>query len=308
MSKVGIDLGGTNIKAGIVNEENEIIAKGQKKTFAQRSAEEIMKDMEKLVEELLEEHHISKEQVEKVGIGCPGTIDSKTGTVIYSNNIVWENIELGAIMENSLQLPVKVYNDADCAALGETVAGAAKDCNNMILLTLGTGEGGGIILDGKVFDGYYAGGAELGHTTLIAGGEPCTCGRKGCLEAYASATAIIRIAKKKMEQEKESLLHEYNEIDGVAIFEAAKNNDRAANEAIDEYVMYLAEGIVNFVNIFRPEKVLLGGGISHAGDRLIQPVNEYVKKYCFGGNRTYIPEVMQLKLGNDAGIIGAANL
>lgn len=308
MVNVGIDLSGTNIKVGIVNEKQEIVAKGSTPTIATRPAEEIVADMAGLVLKLLKEHDLRIEEVNNIGIGCPGTIDSKHGIVAYSNNIPWNQVPLADMMKEKLGVDVKIHNDADCAALGEAVAGAAKGCSDMILLTLGTGVGGGIIINGKIFDGYYAGGAEIGHTTLISGGQLCTCGRKGCLEAYASATGLIRMAKEAMEKNKSSILHQCEKIDGAAIFHAAQEGDDLANEIVDQYIQYLSEGIINCVNIFRPEKILLGGGISHAGDRLIKPINAYIKDRCFGGDKAVVPEVSRMKLGNDAGIIGAANL
>ena len=204
-----------------------------------------------------------------------------------------------------------ISNDANCAALGEVVAGTARGCQNAVLLTLGTGVGGGVILDGKVMEGGV-GGAELGHTTLIAGGELCTCGRRGCIECYGSATGLIREANRAADAHPDSLLASMRakegEMNGLIAFEAMKQGDEVAKAVIDQYIEWVSEMVTNFVNIFRPEMVLLSGGICGQGRVLTDPVNAYVEKYAFAGKRIFIPPVMTAKLGNDAGIIGAANL
>ena len=240
-------------------------------------------------------------------------IDAASGTVVYSNNFDWENVPLGAYLEEKLGLPVRVSNDANCAALGEVKAGAAKDCRNCVMITLGTGVGGGVVMEGRIFEGGHAGGAELGHTTLIAGGEPCTCGRNGCFEAYASATALIRDTKRAAQANEKSMIWrlcdgDLEKIDGKTVFDAMQTGDETARRVVKQYLTYLGEGIVNMVNIFRPDKVLLSGGVCNQGKNLTVPLQEYVQKNSFAKEKGYVPEIAIATLGNLAGILGAAAL
>ncbi len=313
MYRVGIDLGGTNIKAGIVDENQKIVAQASAPTGAERSAEEVIADMAGLAKQLMEELQIDEDALMGIGVGCPGLVDAGAGIVRYSNNISWENVALVQELGKYFSCNIRISNDANCAALGEVKAGAAKDVSNAILLTLGTGVGGGIILNGKVFEGSNAGGAELGHVSMIMGGEPCTCGRHGCVEAYASATALIRDAKRAASADKKSLMNQMcggriENINGKIPFDAALEGDAAAKEVVENYYTYLAEAIANYVNIFRPDVVLLSGGICNQGMRLTKPVEEHLSFLCFGGDRAFVPPVRCAILGNDAGIIGAANL
>ena len=311
--RVGIDLGGTNIKAGIVNEDQQIVRESSIPTLVERGALSIMEDMAALVERLLAEEGLTKEHVAGIGIGSPGMIDAASGTVVYSNNFDWENVPLGAYLEERLGLPVRVSNDANCAALGEVKAGAAKDCRNCVMITLGTGVGGGVVMEGRIFEGGHAGGAELGHTTLIAGGEPCTCGRNGCFEAYASATALIRDTKRAAQANEKSMIWrlcdgDLEKIDGKTVFDAMQTGDETARRVVKQYLTYLGEGIVNMVNIFRPDKVLLSGGVCNQGKNLTVPLQEYVQKNSFAKEKGYVPEIAIATLGNLAGILGAAAL
>jgi len=311
--RVGIDLGGTNIKAGIVNEKQEIIRESSVPTLVERGAEPIMDDMAALVEMLMKEEGITKKEVTGVGIGSPGMIDAQSGTVVYSNNFDWENVALGEYLSKKLELPVRVSNDANCAALGEVKAGAAKDCENCVMITLGTGVGGGVVMNGKIFEGGHAGGAELGHTTLISGGEPCTCGRKGCFEAYASATALIRDTRRAADADEQSMIWRLcggdpAQINGKTVFDAMQTGDETARRVVKQYLMYLGEGIVNMVNIFRPDKVLLSGGVCNQGKNLTVPLQEYVQAHAFAGQKGFVPEIAIATLGNSAGILGAAAL
>ncbi len=313
MYRAGIDLGGTNIKAGIIDENQQIIAEASVPTKAQRPYTEIIADMANLIKGLLEELQIQENELAGIGIGNPGTIDAVKGIVVYSNNLGWENVPVVLEMEKYFHCPVKVSNDANCAALGEVKAGAAKEYKNAILLTLGTGVGGGIILDGKVFEGAHAGGAELGHINLIFGGEPCTCGRKGCIEAYVSATALIREAKRAAEKNPSSKLNslchgDLNMMNGKIPFDAAEAGDLTAKEVVEKYIVYLGETITDVVNIFRPDVVLLSGGVCNQGEKLTNPVSAYIKEKCFAGEKAFVPAVRCARLGNYAGIIGAANL
>lgn len=313
MYRAGIDLGGTNIKAGIIDENQQILLEDSVPTKVERTYQEVIADMANLVKKLLDQLQIAESELLGIGIGSPGTIDAQEGIVAYSNNFGWENVPLVAEMRKYFACPIAVSNDANCAALGEAKAGAAKETDNVVLLTLGTGVGGGVIVDGKVFEGAHAGGAELGHTSLIFGGESCTCGRKGCVEAYVSATALIRDAKRAACECQASKLNELckgdlSNMNGKIPFDAAWDGDEAAKKVIDSYLIYLGEAITNFVNIFRPDVILLSGGICNQGEKLTEPLNEYVKQQCFAGEKAYVPSVRCAILGNSAGIIGAANL
>ena len=199
MVTIGVDLGGTNIVAGVVSEEYKILAKAKCKTRAERTAEEIIKDMARLCREAVSEAGLTMADVASVGVGCPGTCNVQTGYVEYTNNIDFINVPLVAKMNELLGVPVYIENDANAAALGEVVAGAAKGAESCVCITLGTGVGGGVITDGKILQGCNFAGAELGHVVIQMRGEPCTCGRNGCWVAYASATALVRQTKAAMQ-------------------------------------------------------------------------------------------------------------
>ncbi len=315
MYRIGIDLGGTNIKVGLVDENQQMVQEKFTPTKSERPAEEVIADIAKTVLEVLEEQSLGVEDIAGIGVGCAGTIDAKNGEVPYSNNLGWENVPFAMLLQKYLhqECRVCISNDANCAALGEAKAGAARGVDNVVLLTLGTGVGGGVIIDGKVFEGAHAGGTELGHTSLVYGGELCTCGRKGCVEAYVSATGLIRDTRRAAEQNPDSLLNQLCEgdlsrINGKIPFDAMQQGDEVAAAVVNQYFDYLAEAIANFVNLFRPDMVLLSGGICNQGRKLTDPVNERVAKLCFGGDKSFIPPVRCASLGNLAGIIGAANL
>ena len=308
MYRIGIDLGGTNIAVGVVNENYEIVAHHSVPTGASRPAEDVIRDMGDAVEAVLVKAGVSIDQCESMGIGSPGTCDSEQGVVARAYNLGWFDVPVCAMLHERFGIPVRLSNDANCAALAETVAGAAIGCENMVLITLGTGVGGGIIIDGKIYAGMRSAGAELGHMLLVLDGEPCTCGRKGCWETYASATALIRQAKKAAAEHPESLLAQAEEITGLAVFQAADKGDAVAQAVIDQYCVYVAAGFTDLVNSLAPEMILLGGGISRQGERILAPMREYVMNNCFGQKDGAIPVIKAAALGNEAGIIGAAAL
>ena len=306
----GIDIGGTFVKCGIVDSDGSIIVKGKIPTGKDRAYQEIAKDIAAFVTELENQAGV---QTQAVGIGCPGTVDSETGVIIYSNNIAWENIPLGKELEKILNKPTYITNDANAAALGESFVGAGKEYNSSILITLGTGVGGGIVLDGKLFEGNGSAGAEIGHHVIRKNGKQCTCGRKGCFEAYSSATALMREARTRMAKNKDSMLWAVcngnkQNVDGKMIFDCAKAGDETAKNVVDWYVDYLAEGIANLANIFRPEAILLGGGVSAQGDALIIPTQKLVNERLYGGTQHAPVKVTVATLGNDAGLCGAGKL
>ncbi len=308
MYRIGIDLGGTNIAVGVVNEKYEIVAHHSVPTGASRPAAEVIGDMGDAVEAALAKAGVSIEACQSMGIGSPGTCDSEQGVVARAYNLGWFDVPVCAMLHERFGIPVRLSNDANCAALAETVAGAAIGCENMVLITLGTGVGGGIIIDGKIYAGMRSAGAELGHTLLVLDGEQCTCGRRGCWETYASATALIRQAQQAAADHPESLLAQAKEITGLAVFQAADQGDSVAQSVIDRYCVYVAAGFTDLVNSLAPEMILLGGGISRQGERILAPIREYVTNNCFGQKDGAIPVIRAAALGNEAGIIGAAAL
>lgn len=297
-ARIGIDIGGTDTKIGLVDVHNKLLDSVCIPTKAERPADEVIRTVAETALSILDKNGIAMEQCVGVGIGVPGTVDRKKGIVRYSNNIRWEDVPLVKEMSTYLPIPVEIANDADCAALGETIAGAGKECSDVVMITLGTGVGGGVVLDGEIYEGRGIGGSELGHMVIVENGEPCTCGRRGCLEAYASATALKREAKRASKKE----------LIPSEIFALAKQGDPAMKEVVEIYIRRLGLGIVNIVNIFRPQLVLLGGGISGQGESLLVPLRRILREECFGGERGDVPEIEEAVLGNNAGIIGAAGL
>ena len=307
---VGIDLGGTFIKGGIVDDLGNIVYEDKAPTESDKGAEKVAENIAALVKKLLERVELGADDVEGIGMGVPGMIDSKNGNVIYSNNLAWKDFAIGPRVSELTGLLVKIANDANVAALGEVKFGVAKGYENAILLTLGTGVGGGIVVDGVLIEGNKSAGAELGHSVIVAGGEQCTCGRKGCLEAYASATAIIRETKRAMQADKNSKMWEIGSLDqvtGKTAFDY-KDVDGAAKAVVDAYIEKLACGITNFANIFRPEVVILGGGVCAQGDGLIKPLQALLNKELFAGDLGPQVPIVIAKLGNLAGLLGGAAL
>lgn len=310
---IGIDIGGMSYKGGLVDNDGNIIFKATVPASSKRGNRQFMKDVKILVEELIKEAKKRNLDIEGMGFGIPGVIDSKEGVIKYSNNLKLKNINFVKQLKK-YELPIYICNDANTSTLGEARFGAARGLKNVVLLTLGTGVGGGIIVDNKLYTGEAGSGAELGHMVIKTGGRKCTCGRKGCFEAYASATALLRYTREYMVKYKDSKMWEFcsdfdNYIDGSTAFEAYKKyEDLAAKKVIDKYVMYLSEGILNYCNIFRPEMIIIGGGVSNQGDYIIKLINDYCKKYNYGFKSTPAPEIKCAVLKNDAGIIGASLL
>ena len=305
---IGIDLGGTNIAAGIVREDGKIVVQSSVPTLSQRPTDEIVKDMVFLSKQLIKDAELELNDIEAVGIGCPGTINFETGEVIYSNNIKMEHYMLAKEFQKYLNLPVKIDNDSNCAAMGEYIV-SGNNVPIFMFITLGTGVGSGLILNGKVFRGFNGAASEAGHITLVSGGEPCTCGKRGCWETYASVTALIRQTKVAMEKNPESLMHEIakaeGKISGRTSFDAAKQGDKAAQAVVKQYAQYVADGIVSVENVLQPDIISVGGGISREGEYLLQPVCEYA---AANGFNKFMPKtkIVTAQSFNDAGIIGAA--
>ena len=308
MYRIGIDLGGTNIAVGVVDSAYHLVAEADVPAGAQRPAEQVVADMCRAVELALDKAGLTARDCASIGVGAPGTCDPDRGVVVCAYNLGWFHVPVCAMLTAHFGLPARLSNDANCAALAETVAGAAVGCRNMILITLGTGVGGGIILDGKIVSGLGGAGGEPGHSLLVLDGEPCTCGRRGCWEAYASATALIRQGKRAAAAHPDSLLNDYPALTGRDVFNAADRGDAAAQAVLEQYYVYVAAGITDLVNTLAPEMVLIGGGISRQGERLLAPVRRYVSANCFGGEQRPQPVLRAAQLGNEAGIIGAAAL
>ena len=307
---IGIDLGGTNIVAAVVDEYGVLHAKAKKKTNAPRPYNEIFDDMAQCARDAIEASGIPFKDIEAVGIGCPGSIDQKTGSIEFSNNLDFYNAPIVRYMEKALDKKIYIENDANAAAWGEFLAGAGKGSNSMIMITLGTGVGSGIISDGRLLCGAYGKGAEIGHMSLILGGEKCTCGRRGCFEAYASATALIRQTKKAMKLNPQSDMWKIcggklSNVDGRTAFIA---KDKASKDVIKTYLGYLSDGIIDVINIFQPEILCIGGGICNEGKKLLNPINKKIAKYSYARFSKEQTKVEIASLGNDAGIIGAALL
>ena len=307
---VGIDLGGTFIKGGIVDDLGNIIYADKTPTESENGADRVAMNISALVKTLLQKVGLNKDDVEGIGMGVPGMIDSKAGNVIYSNNLRWKDFRIGEKVSQLTGVQVKIANDANVAALGEAKFGAAKGFENVVLLTLGTGVGGGIVAEGKLLEGNKSAGAELGHAVIVANGELCTCGRKGCLEAYASATALIRDTKRAMEAHKDSKMWEIGSLEkvtGKVAFDY-KDSDPYAREVVENYIAHLAFGITNFANIFRPQVILLGGGVCAQGDALVKPLQALLNRDIFAGELGPQVEIKIAELENSAGLLGAAAL
>ncbi len=301
MYSIGIDLGGTNIAAGIVK-DGRLLKKLSVPTGAGRDVKEIIKDMAQLCMRLAEGIDIN--ELEAIGIGTPGVVDTENGIASNVVNISDKPLELRKWLSEYIDIPIYVENDANCAAIGEAAAGASKGFRNSVMVTLGTGVGGGIIIDGKIFSGIKGGGGEIGHMVICAdGGVPCKCGRCGCFEQYASALALIRMMNEAAAGDAE--LEAQKPFDGRFIFESAKAGNETAAKVIEKFQGYLAAGIANIINIFQPEIVVVGGGMSAQGDYLLEPVRRAVGQSILTKDSS-ITRIVKAELENDAGIIGAA--
>ncbi len=312
MYYIGVDLGGTNVAIGIMDESYQLVRKGSTPTPA-NDPEGIVQAMADLCSKLVEEAGISFDDVAYAGIASPGIVDREAGEVVYANNINFKHFPLSKLLMDKIPLKaVYLENDANAAALGEAKAGAARGTKNSVMITLGTGVGGGIIIDGKVYMGSNCAAGELGHIVIEKNGYPCTCGRKGCWEAYSSATGLIRMTKEKLAACPDSKMHERvqkdGKVSGRTAFDMSREGDKAAQEVVDTYISYLACGIGNLINIFQPEILVIGGGISGEKENLLAPLRPLMLTESYGGGVVKATELKIAELGNDAGIIGAACL
>ncbi len=309
---IGIDVGGTNIASGLVDEKCRVLGLVKRATQADKGIETVLENMTQSVYQLLDETSTALHDVRYIGVGAPGTIDHRAGQIVYASNIPFDHTPAAQLLEEEFHVPILLENDARAAALGEVLAGSARNAAYAMLITLGTGIGGGIVIDGKIYSGFNAAGGEIGHTVIEHGGRACPCGRKGCWEAYASARALKQLTHEAMLESPDSLLWQTcgGKLDGLSgrtAFDTALLGDPAAQQVVDAYISYLACGITNMVNIFQPEVLCIGGGVANQGASLLDPVVKLVERerYTREGRQT---QIRLSSLGQDAGIIGAAML
>ncbi len=314
MYYIGVDLGGTNIAAGLVNQNGKILSKASVPTKREREYPEIIKDMAKLIIDLIQGQGLNISDFKSIGIGSPGVPDCKEGKIVYASNLKFRDVPLRDELRKYIDLPVYVNNDANIAAYAESVAGAAKGYKTSVTVTIGTGIGSGIIIDGKIFSGFNSAATELGHTVLKMDGELCNCGRKGCWEYYASATACIRQTRKAAEENPNSLINrlvegDIEKIDAKTAFDAAKQGDETAISVVDKYIGYIGEGLANIVNSIQPEVIVIGGGVCKEGEFLLKPLRKFIMENTFApAYNIKIADLKAAEMGNDAGIVGAAML
>ena len=311
MYYIGIDLGGTNIAVGLVNEEGRIIAKTETPTLASRPYQELVKDMAACARKVMEEANITEDELHSIGVGIPGVAD-KDGMVIFCTNLGWRNVPLRAELQQYINKPVYMDNDATVAGWAEYQAGVSRGTDSSVFMTLGTGLGGGIVMNGKIWAGAHGAGSELGHLVIEVDGVPCTCGKRGCAERYCSATAIIRMAREACADAPNCLIMravegDMDKINAKVVFDAAKEGDSVAMQVFNRFVKYLTIAINNVISFIDPDMIILGGGVSRAGDFLLDAVKAALPEYLFYPTLKQ-PELRIASLGNDAGIIGAALL
>lgn len=314
MYTIGIDLGGTNIVASVVDDDYNIIGTSKTPTNSPRSADEIFDDIADVCEEAVKTAGLTMEDIDSVGMGTPGTVN-QDGIIEFANNLAFNNVPARTMLAKRINKPeekVFIENDANCAALGEAYAGCGNGAKDFVAVTLGTGVGSGVIIGGKIVNGVNYAGGECGHMVIVVDGEQCSCGRKGCWEAYASATALIRQTKKAMEEYPDSLMHklakEEGKVSGRTAFDAMRLGDIAGIKVVDDYIKYVACGLINIVNALQPEIICIGGGICNEGETLMKPLRRFVQSERYSIRSKIQTKIVKAELGNDAGVIGAALL
>ncbi len=313
MYRIGVDLGGTNIAVGVISEELKLIGKSSVKTNCPRPAEEIFDDIAKAVDMAIANAGISKDEVLSVGIGTPGTVNKGNGYIEFANNLDFKQVPAKEMLEARIGKTVYLDNDANCAALGEAVAGCGRGAKNFVAVTLGTGVGSGIIIDGKIVNGANYAAGEMGHMVICVDGLQCNCGRRGCWEQYASATALISQTKDAMKHNQDSVMwqivnDDIDSVNGRTAFDAMRMGDKAGKEVVDKYVYYVSAGIINIINALQPEFICIGGGIANEKDTLLNPIKTHIKRERYSHYSKKQTEIIAAELGNDAGIFGAALL
>lgn len=313
MYRIGVDLGGTNIAVGVVDENYKIVGRGKVKTRCPRPAAEIFDDIALAVNMAVKDAGISMDDVVSVGVGTPGSVNKDNGYIEFSNNLEFDRVPAKEMLEERIGKTIYLDNDANCAALGEAIAGCGKGVGNFVAITLGTGVGSGIIVNGKIVCGVNYCAGEMGHMVISVDGEPCNCGRKGCWEQYSSATALIRQTKAAMLEDKDSAMWQLvngniDSTSGRTAFDAMRLGDKTAAAVVDKYIYYLSVGIGNVINALQPEIICIGGGISHEGDYLLAPLNKFIEEQRYSIHALKQTKILAAELGNDAGIIGSALL
>ena len=296
---VGVDLGGTKLAVGIVDEAGRILKKHLEPTNPEEGSQAILTRISKGIEQ------VWQGDIKGIGIGCPGTVDASRGEVIFAPNLGWRGVSVGPFIQGEFKLPVVVDNDANAAAVGELKVGGGQGCRNMIYLTVSTGIGAGIIIDGEIYRGFTFRAGEVGHMVLAPDGPLCSCGNRGCLEAFASGTSIARMAMEAINRGLPTSMR--GEVDARMVAASAREGDQLAKEILTSAFRYLSMGIGNLLNIFDPELIIIGGGLSAMGDQLLQPVREGVVHYAWLREKAK-ERVVLSKLGQDIGLIGAASL
>ncbi len=314
MYYIGVDLGGTNIATGVLDKSGRIIAKCSAKSRGDRAPEEITESIADTIRHAMVEANVSNDDIEGIGVGVPGCFDNEKGEIILTNNMNLSHFAFAKELKKYINKPVYMGNDANCAVLGEMIAGGAVGYKDVVMLTIGTGVGGGFVTNGKIYGGVNGAAMEVGHIVIEADGLECNCKRRGCWELYASATALVRYTKEYMDKYKDSLMHKIAEenggkINGITSFKAAKMGDEAANMVVDKFVRYFSLGAADMINIFQPGILLIGGGVSKEGDYLLDKIRAEVEKQTYAhGYLAKETEISVATLGNDAGIIGAGML
>lgn len=314
MYYLGIDLGGTNVAAGVVNGEMKLVHKTSIPTEAAKGADHVIARIVEAAKLAVKESGIPMEEIASIGIGTPGAVDPEKGVVVFANNLSFRNTPLADLVGASFPgKKVFIENDANVAAWAEAKCGAAAGVKDSVTVTLGTGVGGGMILNGQLYSGFNHAGGELGHIVINEGGRQCTCGRKGCWEAYASVSGLIKTTKEHMEKNKNSLMWKIaggnlDNVNGLTSFDAMRKGDEEAQKVVDEYLHSVATGIGDIMNMLQPEIICIGGGISKEGDYLLQPVKKLIEDETYSRFNEKSTQIKIAKLGNDAGIIGAALL
>ncbi len=308
--RLGIDLGGMSVKTGIVGDGYSILSFSQDPVSM--GLDSVVRSIKTSVRNALGKAGLKASDIEFCGLGAPGFFNPVSGNLVFSANLGLREVPLSRILSKEIMIPVKAGNDANCAVIGETLNGGARGRKDVVMITIGTGIGGGILLNRQLFTGGNGMGGEVGHTPLISGGEKCSCGIRGCFEAYASATALIRQTEKAIAEHPESLMckwkEEHGRVSGRTSFECARIGDETALKVVDCFEEYVAAGLGGLITLFKPEICLIGGGISAQGEFLLNPIREKIGKYIFACSETGAPEIQAAVLGNDAGIIGAAFL
>lgn len=312
MIYVGVDVGGTNIKIGLVDIKGTIFADNFIRTDKSKDYKGILDDIVADIKLLCNEAGVDYHDIGGIGVGVPGVVDSRTGTVSYSANLGWRDVPLVHGLEVASGIHAEAANDANCAAWGEYKFGSCRSMDNVILITLGTGVGSGIIIDGRLFDGVASAGGEAGHMIIVKDGKQCNCGLKGCWECYASASALISQTEAAMKKYPDSILRDIAEnegkISGRTAFIAAEKGDKAGKEVVENYIDYIATGLINLGNIFHPNAIIIGGGVSNEGAALIEPLEEKVNAGLLASEHNPKVRIIGASLGNKAGLIGAAAL